>query len=163
MIGMPACGKSMIGVLLAKRIGYAFLDMDLVIQEREGQLLKEIIAKRGMDGFAALENQVCASVDVRRTIIAPGGSVVYGREAMAHLKSIGQVIYLKLGFEALCGRIGDVVDRGVVLRPGMTLRDLYDERVPMYERYADITIDEDGKGPGEVVDELRALLEKRME
>ena len=163
LIGMPAAGKSTVGVLLAKRLGYAFVDVDLVIQEQENRLLKEIIADEGMDGFMAVENRVNASLDVQRSVIAPGGSVIYGEEAMAHLKSVGLVVYLKISFEELLRRLGDVVDRGVVLREGMTLRDLYEERISYFEKYADITVDEEGKDLGQVVDELRGLLERRLE
>ncbi len=163
LIGMPAAGKSTVGVLLAKRLGYAFVDVDLVIQEQENRLLKEIIADEGMDGFMAVENRVNASLDVQRSVIAPGGSVIYGEEAMAHLKSVGLVVYLKISFEELLKRLGDVVDRGVVLREGMTLRDLYEERISYFEKYADITVDEEGKDLGQVVDELRGLLERRLE
>lgn len=162
LIGMPAAGKSTVGVLLAKRLGYAFVDVDLVIQEQENRLLKEIIADEGMDGFMAVENRVNASLDVQKSVIAPGGSVIYGEEAMEHLKSIGLVVYLKISFDELLKRLGDVVDRGVVLKEGMTLQDLYEERISYFEKYADITVDEEGKNLGQVVDELRGLLEQRL-
>lgn len=162
LIGMPAAGKSTVGVLLAKRLGYAFVDVDLVIQEREKRLLKEIIAEEGMEGFMAVENRVNAGLSLERSVIAPGGSVIYGKEAMEHLKSIGLVVYLKISYEELTSRLGDVVDRGVVLRDGMTLLDLYRERERYFERYADITVDEEGKNLGQVVDELRGILEKRL-
>lgn len=161
MIGMPAAGKSTVGVILAKRLGYSFVDVDLVIQAQTGKLLKEIIAEEGADGFLRIEEEVNASLDVKQSIIAPGGSVIYGAKAMEHLKEIGTVVYLKLTYEDLEKRLGNLKDRGVVLKDGMTLRDLYDERSAYYERYADITIDETGKGFGDVVDELRAYFEKR--
>lgn len=160
LIGMPSAGKSTIGVLLAKRLGYSFVDADILIQEKEGRLLKEIIAQEGMDGFLQVENRVNASIQVSRSVIAPGGSVIYGKEAMEHLKEISTVVYLKMSYEELERRIGDVVDRGVALKEGMTLRDLYDERTVYYERYADITIDEEGMTPGQTVDLLRAMMEK---
>lgn len=159
LIGMPAAGKSTVGVLLAKRLGYSFVDVDLVIQEKEGRLLKEIIRTRGLEGFMELENRVNAELSVSRSIIAPGGSVIYGEQAMRHLKAMGIVVYLKISCEELRKRLGDVEDRGVVLRPGMTLEDLYDERTAYFERYADITVDEEGKELGGVVDELRGILE----
>ena len=159
LIGMPSSGKSTIGVLLAKRLGYSFVDVDIVIQEKEGRLLKEIIADEGLDGFLEVENRINAGVNVNRSVIAPGGSVIYGKEAMEHYKQISQIVYLKLSFEGVERRIGNVVDRGVALRNGMTLRDLYDERVPYYEKYADITVDETGQTPGETVDALRAMIE----
>lgn len=160
LIGMPASGKSTVGVLLAKRLGYSFIDVDIVIQEKEKRLLKEIIKDEGLDGFLIVENRVNAEISAENSVIAPGGSVIYGKEAMEHLKELGTVVYLKISFEELTKRLGDVVDRGVVLRKGMSLRDLYDERVRYFEKYADITIDEEGKSLGDVVDELRARLEK---
>ena len=163
MIGMPSSGKSTIGVLLAKRLGFSFVDVDIVIQEKEGRLLKEIIAQEGMDGFLAVENRVNAELDVTRSVIAPGGSVIYGKEAMENLRRISEVVYLKMSYEEMERRIGNVVDRGVALKPGYTLRDLYVERVPYYEKYADIIINEEGKTPGETVDELRSIIEGMMD
>lgn len=161
LIGMPASGKSTIGVLLAKRLGYSFVDVDIVIQEKEKRLLKEIIAQEGTEGFMAVENRINAQLDVDHSVIAPGGSVIYGKEAMEHLKEISTVVYLKLNYEDLKERLGNLVDRGVVLKDGMTLLDLYEERVPYYEKYADITVDETGKSAGKTVDELRAMMEER--
>ncbi len=160
LIGMPASGKSTVGVLLAKRLGYRFIDSDLLIQEQEGCLLKEIIASRGLQGFLEVENQVNRDIAGGRAVIAPGGSVVYCREAMEHLSSIGTIVYLKLSYEELTLRLSNLTDRGVALRPGMTLRDLYEERVPLYEKYADITVDETGRDSGEVVDILREQTEQ---
>lgn len=162
LIGMPASGKSTVGVLLAKRLGYSFVDVDLVIQEQEGCLLKHIIAKEGQDGFLAVENRVNASLTVHHSVIAPGGSVIYGKEAMEHLKEISTVVYLKLDYESARDRLGNLVDRGVVLKDGMTFKDLYEERIPYYEKYADITIDEKGLDTGKTVDRLRAILEERF-
>lgn len=161
LIGMPASGKSTIGVLLAKRLGYSFVDVDIVIQEKEKRLLKEIIAQEGTEGFMAVENRINAELDVEHSVIAPGGSVIYGKEAMEHLKEISTVVYLKLNYEDLKERLGNLVDRGVVLKDGMTLLDLYEERVPYYEKYADITVDETGRSAGETVDELRTMMEER--
>ncbi len=159
LIGMPASGKSTVGVLLAKRLGYRFLDSDLLIQEQEGRLLKEIIRDEGLAGFLAIEEQVNREIETERTVIAPGGSVIYGPSAMEHLKEISTVVYLKISCEDLERRLGNLKDRGVALREGMTLRDLYQERVPLYEKYADITIEESGKTSGQVVDELRMMVE----
>lgn len=163
MIGMPSSGKSTVGVLLAKRLGFSFVDVDIVIQEKEGRLLKEIIADEGMDGFLKAEETINAGLDVKMSVIAPGGSVIYGEKAMKHLKEISEVVYLKMSYEEMEKRIGNVVDRGVALKPGFTLRDLYNERVPYYERYADIVIDEEGKTPGQTVDELRGIIEGMMD
>lgn len=143
LIGMPGVGKSTIGVILAKVLGYQFLDADLVIQQQEGKLLREIIAEVGTEGFIDVENRVNAGICAERTIIATGGSVVYGKEAMRHLKEIGTVVYLKVSFEVIQKRLQDIKGRGVVLRDGQTLQELYAERVPLYEQYADVVISED--------------------
>ena len=131
LIGMPASGKSTIGVLLAKRLGYKFIDCDILIQEQEKRLLKEIIAEEGLDGFLAIEEQVNRDIQVKKAVIAPGGSVIYGPSAMEHLKEIGTVVYLKISYEDLERRLGNLKDRGVALKDGMTLLDLYHERVPI--------------------------------
>ena len=162
LIGMPASGKSTVGVLLAKRLGYSFVDVDIVIQEQEGRLLKEIIAEEGQEGFLHVENRVNAELSVHNSVIAPGGSVIYGKEAMEHLKNISTVVYLKLSYEAVEERLGNLTDRGVVLKDGMTLKDLYEERIPYYEQYADITVDETGIDAGGIVDVLRSILEERF-
>jgi shikimate kinase len=162
LIGMPASGKSTVGVLLAKRLGYSFVDVDIVIQEQEGRLLKEIIAEEGQEGFLHVENRVNAELSVHNSVIAPGGSVIYGKEAMEHLKKISTVVYLKLSYEAVEERLGNLTDRGVVLKDGMTLKDLYEERIPYYEKYADITVDETGIDAGGIVDVLRNILEERF-
>lgn len=160
LIGMPASGKSTIGVLLAKRLGYSFVDVDIVIQEKTGKLLREIIEEKGTEGFLDVEDRINSELDVTRSVIAPGGSVIYGESAMAHLREISTVIYLKLSYQDVETRLGDLKDRGVALKDGMTLRDLYDERIPLYEKYADITVDESGMSPGDVVDKLRAMMER---
>ena len=145
MIGMPASGKSTIGVLLAKRLGYSFVDVDLVIQEKTGKLLKEIIAEEGDDGFLRVEEQANLDLDVEKSVIAPGGSAIYGKEAMEHFKEIGTIVYLKLSYEDLAKRLGNLKGRGVVLKEGQTLKDLYDERSKLYEQYSEITVDESGR------------------
>ena len=160
LIGMPASGKSTVGVLLAKRIGFSFVDVDIVIQEKEKRLLKEIIRSEGLQGFLEIENRINSELDVDNAIIAPGGSVIFGKEAMKHLKEISLVVYLKISYESLVSRLGDITDRGVVLEEGMNLQDLYHERTPLYEKYADIIIEEDDKSFGEVIDELRSQLEQ---
>ena len=142
LIGMPASGKSTVGVLLAKNLGYRFLDCDLMIQEREGKLLHEIITERGVQGFLELENCVCAAIEADRTVISTGGSAVYGEDAMAHLKTLGKVLYLKIDCDTLEKRLGDYSHRGVVSPCATTLAELFAERTPLYERYADIVVDE---------------------
>ena len=151
LIGMPGVGKSTIGVILAKIIGFHFLDSDLVIQDRENRRLHEIIAQEGTDGFLKIENDVNASLNVERTIIATGGSAIYGKEAMEHLKEIGEVVYLKADYETIEKRLGNLEKRGVALKNGQTLKDLYEERTKLYELYADVTVDEKGLGTEETI------------
>lgn len=143
-IGMPAVGKSTVGVVVAKRLGMRFLDTDLLIQEQEGMLLRDIIVKAGEDGFLKIENQVNRDVDVENTVISPGGSVVYCKEAMQNFKKSGTVVYLKVSYGTIKKRIKNPQQRGVVLREGQSLKDLYDERTKLFEAYADRTICEDG-------------------
>ena len=154
LIGMPGVGKSTVGVILAKMMGYQFLDADLLIQQQEGKLLKDIISERGTDGFIRVENRVNASIDAHRTIIATGGSVIYGEEAMEHLKSIGTVVYLQVALPSLKKRLADIRGRGVVLKEGQNLDGLFAERSPLYERYADITICEDHLNIEQTVEKL---------
>ena len=123
LIGMPGAGKSTIGVVLAKRLGYRFVDSDLLIQESENRLLHEILEQDGIDGFNAIENRVNASIEMDRAVIATGGSAVYGAEAMDHLKSIGTVLYLRIPYEVLKERLGDLHERGVSMKEGQTLKD----------------------------------------
>lgn len=159
LIGMPGVGKSTLGVVLAKELGFEFVDADLLIQKREKRLLKEIIADEGVDGFLKIENDVNASITSTKTVIATGGSVIYGAEAMEHLKKIGTVVYLKLDYETLDSRLGSLKGRGVVLKDGQNLKSLYEERIPLYEKYADVTVDEGGLGLEETLD---AVLEKYL-
>lgn len=157
LIGMPGVGKSTIGVVLAKVLGYQFLDSDLLIQKQEGRKLHQIISQEGNEGFKNIENRVNASIQAEETVIATGGSVIYCPEAMEHLKSIGTVVYLKLSLEPLSKRLGNLKGRGVLLKEGQTLEDLYRERTPLYEKYADLVIDEEGK---DLEGCLQAVLEK---
>ena len=159
-IGMPASGKSTVGVVVAKRLGYGFVDTDLLIQAQEKKLLKEIIAEVGNEGFLQIENQVNRDVNVERSVISPGGSVVYCEEAMNHFKEIGPVVYLQVPFETINQRISNAKNRGVVLKEGQTLKDLYDERTALFEKYADYTISEEGLSLEETIDEVLDLLEK---
>lgn len=157
LIGMPGVGKSTLGVVLAKVLGYQFLDADLLIQKEEKRRLWQIIEQEGIEGFKAIENRVNASIETENTVIATGGSVVYCEEAMEHLKSIGKVVYLELSLHSLSKRLGNLKGRGVLLREGQTLKDLYEERVPLYEKYADIVVSEEGK---DLEASLQALLDK---
>lgn len=167
LIGMPGAGKSTVGVVLAKRLGYRFIDSDLVIQEHYGKLLQDLIEEEGTEGFWQIEDEVNATIKSKKTVIATGGSAVYGTKAMQHFHRMGIIVYLKLSYEEIAERVGDLHSRGVTLRDGQTLRDLYEERLPLYERYADLTVECDGKALREIVKELderlREAEEKRQE
>ncbi len=154
LIGMPGAGKSTVGVVLAKKAGYAFLDSDLLIQSRKGKLLHELISEEGVEGFWKTEEAVNLSIETDRTVIATGGSAIYGARAMEHFKKLGTVVYLKLSCEEIMKRLGDLCERGVTLREGQSLSDLYRERVPLYEKYADITIDCERLSIREIVEEI---------
>ncbi len=158
LIGMPGAGKSTVGVVLAKRKGLGFMDSDLLLQEKHNKLLQELIEEYGVEGFWKLEEEVNASLMVQNTVIATGGSAVYRERAMRHLKEIGSVVYLKLSCVAIEERLGDLNERGVTLREGQTLRDLFWERTPLYEKYADIIIDCEGKNIREIVAETDASI-----
>lgn len=160
LIGMPGVGKSTVGVILAKEFGYDFIDSDLLIQKQENRLLKEIIRDEGTDGFLAIENRVNAGIQAEKAVIATGGSAVYGKQAMEHLREIAVIVYLKLPYESLSKRLGNLKNRGVVLKPGQTLMDIYQERSILYEQYADIIVDESGMGIEETLHEVENKLKK---
>ena len=151
LIGMPGSGKSTVGVLLAKALGYDFLDVDLVIQNREQALLQDILDRRGLDAFLQAEEDAVCSVRCSRTVIAPGGSAVCRERAALHLKALGPVVYLRVPLEELSGRIRNLSTRGIAMKPGQTLADVMAYRAPLYERYADL------------VDTARALLQQLRE
>ena len=157
LIGMPSCGKSTMGVLIAKNLGYKFLDSDLLIQEREGKLLCELIAEFGNEKFIEIENNANMSIDVDNTVISTGGSVVYCEGAMEHLRKIGKAVYIKISYETLADRLGDYTHRGVVMPDGYTLLDMYNERSALYEKYADYTLSTDGMSMTETLDKLTSL------
>lgn len=163
LIGMPGVGKSTAGVVLAKVLGYQFLDTDLLIQKEEHCLLAEIIRKKGTDKFIEIENRVNASVKADKSVIATGGSVVYGEEAMNHLKEIGIIVYLKLSYQALEERLHNIKGRGVVLREGQTLRDLYEERTVLYEKYADFVVEEEDLNVEETIEKIILQLKETHE
>lgn len=154
LIGMPSSGKSTIGVVLAKMAGMRFLDGDLLIQEKTGKRLMDLIAEYGDDGFREIEDRICAGIEAENTVIAPGGSVVYGENAMKHLKSLGPVVYLKLSYPAVRRRVGNLLNRGVTMKKGQTFRQLYDERCILYGKYADIVIDETGLSIRQTAEEI---------
>ncbi|MDD3206104.1 MAG: shikimate kinase [Lachnospiraceae bacterium] len=160
LIGMPGSGKSTVGVVLAKNMGYHFIDSDILIQDQYGKLLHEIIEERGIEGFWKVENDVNASVQEERCVLATGGSAVYGAEAMEHLQKIGTVVYLQLSFESIKERLGDLNKRGVTVKEGQTLKDLYEERIPLYERYAHLTIDCEKASIRDIVAKIAEMIQK---
>ena len=141
LIGMPGSGKSTVGVVLAKVLGYHFLDADLLIQAQQGALLQEL-----------LDTHAIRSISCRRTVIAPGGSCVLREDAMAHLKRLGKIVYLRLGYEELERRIFNLDSRGIAFAPGQGLAEVYAQRVPLYERWADLAVDVDGQSLRETLD-----------
>lgn len=158
LIGMPGVGKSTVGVVLAKALGYNFVDADLVIQQQTGKLLCELIAEHGTEGFLEIEDEVNSRVEGHKAVIATGGSAVYCANAMEHYKEIATVLYLSVSYETLEERLGDLKNRGVVLNDGQTLKDLYDERTAYYEKYADVTVNEEGLSIRETIDAVKEKL-----
>ena len=158
LIGMPGVGKSTVGVLLAKRLGFAFIDTDIYIQVREGRSLQAIIQAHGADEFCRIEENYILSLAVGSHVIAPGGSVVYRPNAMAHLKANGFTVHLDIAVECLMRRLDDIDARGVVIAPGQTIEGLFAERRPLYIRYADVTVVTDGLTPDQVVGHVLAAL-----
>jgi shikimate kinase len=140
LIGMPGAGKSTVGVILAKSLGMQFIDTDILIQERAGKMLQEILDEDGPDAFKRIEEETILSLHLHRAVIATGGSVVCSADAMAHLKSAGVVVYLEISYDEMAKRLKNITTRGIVLLPGQSLRGMYDERVPLYEKYADLTV-----------------------
>lgn len=163
LIGMPGVGKSTVGVLLAKRLGFAFLDTDIQIQIREGKSLRELIALYGTAGFCDLEGNYILSLSPGASVIATGGSVVYVQQAVEHLKACGQIVHLDLELGRLKKRLDDMDARGVVIGPGQNLDDLYAERQPLYAKYADTAISTDGLTPDQVVARIMQWLEERVD
>ena len=140
-IGMPGAGKSTVGVVVAKMLCKTFIDADLLIQNREGKRLSKIIDEIGNEGFLKLENDVLCDLNVHNSVISTGGSAIFGKGAMEHLKQNSTIVYIKVPYETLEKRLGNLKRRGVVLDEGQTLRDVYDIRTPLYEKYADITVE----------------------
>ncbi len=159
LIGMPGSGKSTVGVVLAKTLGYDFIDSDLLIQKAEGKLLWQITRDCGNEEFIRIEERVNSGILAERCVIATGGSVVYGPKAMNHLREISTVIYLKIRYGSLEKRLGDLNRRGVVLDPGETLLDLYRRRIPLYEKYAHITVDVSRQSVRQVVNTIVDVLD----
>ena len=158
LIGMPGCGKSTIGVVLAKVLGMGFSDMDLLVQQRGGKKLQEILNTDGLDAFLKIEEETILSVSGENMVLSTGGSAVLSEKAMAHLKSLGIVVYLKVPYKILLRRIRNMATRGIACMPGQTLADIYEYRTPLYEKYADITIESKNKKFEQTVDEIVKIL-----
>jgi shikimate kinase len=158
LIGMPGVGKSTVGVLLAKRLNYSFLDTDIYIQTREGKSLQELIQIHGAAGFCDIEERYILSVDATSHVIAPGGSVVYKSKAMEHLGTNGAIIHLDLELDRLKKRLDDIDARGVVIAPGQKIKDLYAQRQPLYSKFADFTVVTDGLTPDQVVGKIIEII-----
>lgn len=156
LIGMPAVGKSTVGVILAKRLGKDFIDTDLLIQSGEGMRLFAIIREKGLAGFREMEAAYAGNVAAENAVIATGGSVVYSDTAMERLREKGVVVYLKMDLAGLSDRLADLDGRGVVRQPGQTLADLFAERTPLYEQWADVVVDCKSLTPEEVVTRIRS-------
>ncbi len=155
LIGMPAAGKSTIGVLLAKTLGFSFIDTDLIIQQDTGRLLQDIIDNDGLDAFCAAEERaVCSVAATENAVIATGGSAVYSEKGMEHLRKNGTVYYLSLSVEELTRRLHNITTRGIAKRPEETLQDVLSQRLPLYEKYADIIINCLGKTAEQTVSEI---------
>lgn len=158
LIGMPGSGKSTIGVLLAKNLAYQFLDSDLIIQDKIGMKLQKYIDTYGPDKFSQVEDQINSEIEADRAVIATGGSAVYGEHAMEHFSKTATIVYLRVSFDALRQRIKNFSSRGIVVPEGETFLDVYNERIPLYERYADVTVDTEGKEFWDVVEEITAAV-----
>ncbi len=154
LIGMPGAGKSTVGVLLAKKIGADFIDTDLLIQKKHKKLLQQIVDELGFENFVKDEGETIMSVLPDCAVIATGGSAVYNDKAMEYLKSISKVVYLRLSFEEMMGRINNVATRGIALNKGQSMKELFNERIPLYEKYADVIIDCSGRNPEEVLTQI---------
>lgn len=159
LIGMPGAGKSTVGVLLAKAMNYNFIDTDIIIQNKNGRKLYEIINDRGIDYFIQLENETLQSVDVSNSIIATGGSAVFGQEAMKHLSEIGTIVYIRLSCEEILRRVHNIKTRGIAMKKGETMEDVYAERVPLYEKYAEIVVDAENTTIEECVEWIISAVE----
>ncbi|HOJ78390.1 MAG TPA: shikimate kinase [Bacillota bacterium] len=161
LIGMPGSGKSTIGVLLAKAIGMAFIDTDLLIQQQENRLLQDIISEQGIAGFLAIEEAVLLKLEVVNTVVATGGSVIYSNKAMEHLKRNNLVVYLHVDYPELEQRITDMDTRGIVMTKGQKLVDVYNERIEYYQKYADLMLDSTGISIEETLRRLVSLLKNK--
>ena len=162
LIGMPGCGKSTVGVILAKTLGMKFIDVDLLIQERENALLQDMIDKKGMTHFLKVEEDAMLSIEANHTVIATGGSAIYSDTAMKHLKTQGKIIYLQLSLESIKSRLHNIHSRGIAMGPGETLEDLYARRVGLYEFYGEYNVDCEEKNVEEVVESVIRSIERSV-
>lgn len=158
LIGMPGSGKSTAGVLAAKAACKSFVDTDLLIQQAEGTSLQALLVSGGYEAFLACEERVLLGVREENAVIATGGSAVYSEAGMAHLKTLGRTVYLHLSFEEMARRLGDIRTRGIVFREGQDLRQMYDDRLSLYKRYADVMIDCCGKTVEQTVADILSAL-----
>ena len=159
MIGMPGSGKSTVGVLLAKALGCLFTDVDLLISHRAKKPLQRILDEDGLEAFLALEEEVGSRLRAENTVIATGGSMVLSDKAMRHLKTLGTVVYIDVPFEEIGRRVTNLKTRGIVFHPNETLADVYRERKPLYERWADLKVMvEATDGIEDTVDKLIKML-----
>ena len=154
LIGMPGAGKSTVGVILAKRLGYGFVDTDLLIQTRVGKNLQAIINEDGLDAFRRIEEEVLLALEVQHTVIATGGSAVYSPAAMKSLKQSGTTVFINSPLQTLQARIADMSTRGMVITPGESFASLFIERNPLYRKYADLIVDEQDKTVEQMADEI---------
>jgi len=154
LIGLPGAGKSTLGVILAKTLGMHFIDTDIIIQDKTGRLLQEIINTDGVERFLEIEEECILSLNKCHAVISTGGSVVLRSRAMKHLTSDGMIIYLEISYDEMVKRLKNITTRGIVLEPGQSLRDMYDQRIPLYERYADIRINCSGEAFESVVENV---------
>lgn len=163
LIGMPAAGKSTVGRILAEKMNFQSVDADRLIEKAKGKTLEAIIDEVGPEGFNKVEEEVNASIDLEKHVIATGGSVIYGPKAMEHFDKTGIVVYLEVEFDDLANRVGDIKKRGISIKEGMTFRDLYDERIPLYEKYAHIKVNTTGETVADTVDKVYEEIQNFIE
>ncbi|MDE8732648.1 shikimate kinase [Eubacteriales bacterium DFI.9.88] len=156
LVGMPACGKSITGVVLAKTMRMNFVDTDLLIQEREQKPLQQIIDEHGIEYFKQAEEAVLLELNVENTVISTGGSAIYYPKAIGHLKMNGRIVYLQVRLQTVLNRLNNIKTRGVAMEKGDTIADLYQRRVPLYEKYADIIVKADGLAVEQTVEQIVA-------
>ncbi len=162
LIGMPACGKSTVGVIAAKMLGYSFVDADLVLQQREGRLLQEIIDSFGTPALLKAEENALISIDTDNAVIATGGSAVYSELGMTHLKKNGVAVYIKVAYDDIEARLSNLETRGVAGAENKSLADIYAERTPLYEKYADIAYETGELNPFETAKKLTELYKNHL-